>query len=153
MTWLEREVDAARGELARIDGKVTTLTAIATGVAAFSLSQAGHGPGVARAALLTAAGLFAAAVLILLAAIRPRLGNAGWCRHLTMGGQDLLHLDVRGRTPGPEPAGRPEAAHRGPAGLRRPGRRQVPQKVQLAVGLTMLAVVLLIAAAAAGAFP
>ena len=150
MTWLEREVDAARGELARIDGKVTTLTAIATGAAAFSLSPAGHGPGIARAALLTAAGLFAAAVLVLLAAIRPRLGNAGWCRHLTMGGQDLLHLDVHGQTPGPEPldarklliedlqvfAGLADAKYR---------------KVQLAVDLTMLAVVLLIAGAAAGA--
>jgi hypothetical protein len=66
--WLEGELAAVRGELARVDAKCGVLTAVATGAAAFTATQAGHGPLAARVILAAAGVTFAAAVLILLPA-------------------------------------------------------------------------------------
>jgi hypothetical protein len=96
--WLDGELAAVRGELARVDGKCGTLTAIATGAAAFSATQTGHGPAAARAVLAAAGVVFAAAVLVLLAALRPRFGVAGWCRYLSLSAEAISDLDRNGRT-------------------------------------------------------
>jgi hypothetical protein len=95
--WLDSELTAIRGELARVDGKCGVLTAIATGAAAFSATQTGHGPVAARAVLAAAGVVFAAAVLVLLAALRPRFGTAGWCRYLSLPAEAISDLDRHGR--------------------------------------------------------
>lgn len=94
--WLDGELAAVRGELARVDGKCGTLTAVATGAAAFTAAQAGHGPLPARAVLAAAGAVFAAAVLVLLAALRPRTGTAGWCRYLVIPAGEIADLDRQG---------------------------------------------------------
>lgn len=48
--WLDGELAAVRGELARVDAKCGTPTAIATGAAAFTGTQV-HGAAPARVAL------------------------------------------------------------------------------------------------------
>ena len=96
--WLDGELAAVRGELCRVDGKCGVLTAIATGAAAFSATQTGHGPVAARTAMAAAGMVFAAAVLVLLAALRPRFGTAGWCRYLSLSAEDISDLDRNGRT-------------------------------------------------------
>jgi Family of unknown function (DUF5706) len=68
------------------------------GAAAFSATQTGHGPVAARAVLAAAGVVFAAAVLVLLAALRPRFGTAGWCRYLSLTAEDISDLDRNGRT-------------------------------------------------------
>jgi hypothetical protein len=102
--WLDGELAAVRGELSRVDGKCGVLTAIATGAAAFSATQTGHGPVAARAALTAAGVVFAAAVLVLLAALRPRSGAAGWCRYLSLPAEAISDLDRNGRTGDAYPA-------------------------------------------------
>jgi hypothetical protein len=82
--WADGELAAVRGELARVDGKCATLTAIATGAAAFAGTQLHTAPVAGRAVLAAAVAVFTAAVVVLLLAVRPRLGTAGWCRYLTM---------------------------------------------------------------------
>jgi hypothetical protein len=94
--WLDGELAAVRGELARADGKCGTLTAIATGAAAFTATQATHGPLAARVVLASAGAVFAGAVLVLLAALRPRTGTAGWCRYLVIPAGEIADLDRRG---------------------------------------------------------
>jgi hypothetical protein len=101
--WLDGELTAVRGELGRVDGKCGVLTAIATGAAAFSVTQTGHGPVAARAVLAAAGVVFAAAVLVLLAALRPRFGAAGWCRYLSLPAEAISDLDRDGRA-GTHPA-------------------------------------------------
>lgn len=96
--WLEGELAAVRGELGRVDGKCGVLTAIATGAAAFSVSQAAHGPLAARLALSAAGAVFAAAVLVLLWVLRPQFGPAGWCRYVQMPASDIEDLDRDGHT-------------------------------------------------------
>jgi hypothetical protein len=96
--WVDGELAAVRGELARVDGKCAVLTAIATGAAAFSATQTGHGPLAARAVLAAAGVVFAAAVLVLLAALRPRSGTAGWCRYLDMSAGAIEDLNRNGHT-------------------------------------------------------
>jgi hypothetical protein len=91
--WLDGELAVVRGELARTDSKCGVLTAIATGAAAFSASEAGHGPFAARFILAAAGVVFAAAVLVLLAVLRPKLGTAGWCRYMAAEPADLRRLD------------------------------------------------------------
>jgi hypothetical protein len=96
--WIDGELAAVRGELARVDGKCGVLTAIATGAAAFTVTQTGHGPVAVRVVLGAAGVVFAAAVLILLAALRPRFGAAGWCRYLSLSAEEISELAVHGRT-------------------------------------------------------
>ncbi len=81
------------GELARVDAKCGVLSAVATGAAAFTATQTGgHGPLAARVILAAAGVVFAAAVAVLLATLRPRLGTAGWCRYVAMPAADIEHL-------------------------------------------------------------
>jgi hypothetical protein len=78
--WLDGELAAVRGELARIDGKCSTVAGLAGAAAAWVASQAGHGPLAARITFAAAGAAFAASVLVLLGVLRPRLGDAGFCR-------------------------------------------------------------------------
>ena len=57
--------------------------------AAFAAGQAGHGPLAARAAFALAGLALAAAVLVVLLALRPRLGSAGFCRWAAMSESDV----------------------------------------------------------------
>jgi hypothetical protein len=97
--WLDGELAAVRAELARVDAKCGVLSAVATGAAAFTATQTGgHGPLVARVILAAAGVLFAAAVAVLLATLRPRLGTAGWCRYVPLTESDIWDLDSCGHT-------------------------------------------------------
>lgn len=82
---LRAETDAARAELARIDGKAAALigwagTAFAVVSAAATVTTL---PTAATAAIVAGAGLLAAAVAVLLTVIRPRIprhGGTGFVR-------------------------------------------------------------------------
>ncbi|WP_019635080.1 Pycsar system effector family protein [Actinomadura atramentaria] len=76
---LDGELAAVRGELARLDAKTSTLTAV-TGVGiAVLTSQISHGPLAVRL-VLAAAGitLTAAAIVLLQGVLRPQVGGRGW---------------------------------------------------------------------------
>lgn len=91
--WLDGELAAVRGELARIDSKCGVLTAIATGAAALAAAEvSGHPPALARGVFAAAGAVLAAAVLVLLAALRPRYGTGGWCRHRSMPPDEIRDL-------------------------------------------------------------
>lgn len=91
--WIDDELAAARGELARTDSKCGVLAAVATGAAAFTVTQTGHGPVAVRLVLAVAGVVFAAAVLLLLAVLRPRFGSGGWCRYAGLAVDQVALLD------------------------------------------------------------
>ncbi|GAA2576770.1 DUF5706 domain-containing protein [Actinomadura fulvescens] len=88
---LEGELLAVRGELARIDTKVATLTSLAGAILAFLVTQAGADNPWPVKVLLVSAGLAlaAAAVLLLTQVLRPRLGTTGFCRWAFMTGDEV----------------------------------------------------------------
>lgn len=86
------ELAAVRGELVRTDGKCGTLAALAGAGAAFAAGQAGHGPLAARAAFALAGLALTGAVLVVLLALRPRLGSVGFCRWAAMSESDVRLL-------------------------------------------------------------
>lgn len=75
---LTAEMDVVRVELTRVDAKCSTLVGLAGAALAFLVTQM-HGPIGVRALLAGAGVLLAAAVLVLLWVLRPRLGAAGFC--------------------------------------------------------------------------
>jgi hypothetical protein len=149
--WVDGELAAVRGELARVDGKCGVLTAIATGAAAFSATQTGHGPVAARAMLGLAGVVFAVAVLVLLTALRPRFGTAGWCRYLSLSAEEISDLNRNGRTGSyPAPTTRTcDLAVEDLAVFSRMARLKY-QRVRLAVDLIGAGVVVLGAGVVAG---
>lgn len=91
--WVDGELSAMRGELVRVDAKCATLTAIATGAAAFAGTQL-HAAVPARVVLAVAVALFAASVVVLLLALRPRTGRGGWCLYRSMTAPDIAALET-----------------------------------------------------------
>lgn len=81
--YIDRELSAVRGELARTDGKCGTLTAIATGAAAFIGTQL-HTALPARVVLALALAAYAGSILLLLLALRPSIRPGGWHRILAL---------------------------------------------------------------------
>jgi hypothetical protein len=152
-TWrLAEELAAVRGELARVDGKCSTLAGLAGAAAAFTASQSGHGPLAVRAILAAAGVAFTAAVLVLLLTVlRPRLGTAGWCRYAAMTAEQAGHLAEHGRHGSPECA--VQADDFGPADLLALARIADAKfrRLRLAVDLLAAGVVLLCAGMLAAA--
>lgn len=76
------ELAAVRGELTRVDAKCATLVGLAAAGMAFTLTSASsRAPVVERVLLVVAAGALASSALVLLLqALRPRLGGSGFCR-------------------------------------------------------------------------
>jgi len=152
MDWLAGELAAVRGELARVDAKCGVLTAVATGAAAFTATQAGHGPLAARVILAAAGVTFAAAVLVLLRVLRPRFGNAGWCRYRQVPAAHLAGLGASGQAPPGQRPGNPRDLMAEDlvvlAGLAMGKYR----RVKLAVDLTSAGVILLAAGVVAAVF-
>lgn len=78
MTPIEGELAAVRAELPRVDAKCGTLTSLTMAGLAFITTQVTHGPLAVRV-LMSAAGIvLAAATLVLLAVIKPRMGSTGF---------------------------------------------------------------------------
>lgn len=91
--WVDGELAAVRGELVRVDAKCGVLTAIATGAAAFAGTQL-HAAVPARVVLAVAVAVFAASVVVLLLALRPRTGRGGWCLYRSMTAPDIAALET-----------------------------------------------------------
>jgi hypothetical protein len=87
---LASELAAVRGELARIDSKCATLAALTGAAAVYAAGQAGRGPVAARAATALAGLVFGASVLVLLLTVlRPRLGTSGFCRWARLSADEI----------------------------------------------------------------
>jgi hypothetical protein len=103
---LTAELGAVRSELGRIDAKCSMLAGLSGAIAAFTVTQVtGQSAAVARL-LFAAAGLAltTAAMILLLAVIRPRLGPVGFCRYVDLSVMQIDNLFRTGRTvPGSEP--------------------------------------------------
>lgn len=105
---IAEELSAVRGELSRVDSKCATLAGLAGVAAAFTTTHADHGPLVVRAVAAVSGLAFTAAVLVLLAVLRPRLGTRGFCLYATLTPAQISTLfgagalDGRVRTPGGE---------------------------------------------------
>jgi Pycsar effector protein len=77
---LAEELAAVRGELARVDGKSSTLLALAAGGLAVAATTHPHsvlGAWLIRAAMFTTA----VALVLVLFVVRPRLGRTGFFQH------------------------------------------------------------------------
>lgn len=91
-TPITMELAAVRGELARVDAKCGTLSALTMAGLAFLTTQVDHGPMPVRSLMATAGVLLAAATLVLLAVIRPRLGSTGFRLYARIDPAALRHL-------------------------------------------------------------
>lgn len=93
-TRLNEELSAVRGELARLDGKCSTLAGLAGAALAFVVTRAtAHTPGLAKVCLAGAGGALAASTVVLLAAIlRPRLGRTGFNRYAERTPEEICKL-------------------------------------------------------------
>jgi hypothetical protein len=154
MNWsLSEELAAVRGELARVDSKCATLAGLAGAAAAFTASQAGHGPAPVRAAVAAAGVAFTAAVLVLLLTVlRPCFGTAGWCRYAAMTAEQIGNIGRHGWT-GPHRGRGTSGAEMGPEDLvalaRITGAKY--RRFRVAVDLAAVGVVLLAIAVVGGA--
>lgn len=98
-TVVAAELAAVRGELTRVDAKCATLVGLAGAGLAFTLTAvSGRAPVVERVLLVAAAAALASSALVLLLqALRPRLGGSGFCRWSAMEPgqvlQDLADVD------------------------------------------------------------
>jgi Pycsar effector protein len=92
-TPLSAELAAVRAELPRVDAKCGTMTGLTMAGLAFLATQVTHGPIVVRV-LMGAAGvtLAAATLVLLLAVIRPRLGNTGFRLYARMSPEKVREL-------------------------------------------------------------
>lgn len=80
---LAGQLTAVRGELSRVDAKCSTLVSLAGAALAFLVTQV-HGPLAVRVLLSVAGVILAAATIVLLLVLRPRLGSTGFRRYAAM---------------------------------------------------------------------
>lgn len=95
---LTAELGAVRSELGRIDAKCSMLAGLSGAIAAFTVTQVTGQSAVVARVFFAAAGLAltAAAMILLLAVIRPRLGPAGFCRYTEMTTNEVKGLFCAG---------------------------------------------------------
>ncbi|MFI0724249.1 Pycsar system effector family protein [Streptomyces sp. NPDC021224] len=89
---VDRALATLRGELARADTKASVLLGL-TGAALVAIGSGGGIPATAMGVAATGVAAFLAATVLLLLAVRPHLGGAGWPTWPTLS-PDELHAAV-----------------------------------------------------------
>lgn len=102
MRYPASELGVVRGELPRVDSKVSTMAGLAGAMAAFVATQVTSAPTLVMRLGLVAAGEFlVAATVVLLLALRPHLGQTGFCAYARMTDEQLERYFEELRPAGP----------------------------------------------------